>query len=177
MRDGRCKIHQERKRCDPGGRLPVGYSGETGIGDTGTCQPGYDPPSNGFDHLHFEIRDGGLYQKDCVHPLLVLPYIDATAPQVAIKSMDVSDPSAPIVDVTVQLPPEELDLNRVEVIVYDDSGGSLVEVDRHAYDMIEWNWLARRKRPDPRNINISSLQMNLLKTSLISSGAIIMSYK
>jgi murein DD-endopeptidase MepM/ murein hydrolase activator NlpD len=118
----------------------IGDSGESEIGATGVCYPDDLYPDSGFDHLHFEIRDGHIRQMNTVHPLLVLPYIDTTAPQVTINSVDVSDPTSPIVDLTVELLLDALDFNRVEVVVYDSSSGSLIEVDRHAFDMMQWNF-------------------------------------
>ena len=110
------------------GRL-IGYSGES---------------SSGFAHLHFEVRDGGIYQRHAVHPLLVLPYGDSDgstgsglAPSAIIKNVRRVDPEMLQVEVSVTASPEELDLNRLEVFVYD-AGGS--ELARHSFDMNDWNF-------------------------------------
>jgi murein DD-endopeptidase MepM/ murein hydrolase activator NlpD len=104
---------------------------------------GYTGQSDaGFEHLHFEIRDGGLNQRDCVHPLAVLPFTDASAPPVTLMSVDLSQlPDTLVVDASVTLPPAELDLNRVEVHVFDTSGGQIIPTDTFSYDFNEWNRL------------------------------------
>lgn len=138
-------IHVAQATLPPGtivtqGQI-VAQSGESLIGYTGVCHPDDQPSPGGFDHLHFEIRDGGVTQKSCVHPLLVLPYPDAGPPAVTIASVDAADPMHPIVKVTVTTTPMETDLESVEVIVYDRSTGTPVEVDRHLVDLMEWTYL------------------------------------
>lgn len=117
----------------------IGYSGESNIGGNTACDP-----DNNFDHLHFEIRDNDYHEDHAIHPLVLLPYANETVPMIQFSSLDVSDPISPIVSFKVHEDRDEnmeLDLNRVEVIIYDKSGGSLVVVDQHAYDMMEWNLL------------------------------------
>jgi hypothetical protein len=117
----------------------IAYSGETGIEDVNpTCDP---DPAGGFDHLHFEIRNGGVWQEDAVHPLTRLAYPDLTAPQVMITNVNTADTANPTVDVRVELPPAELDLNRVEVVLFDNSGASPVEISRRSFDMQKWTAL------------------------------------
>ena len=118
----------------------IGYSGESGIGHTGVCQPDTaDGVEGGFDHLHFEFRDGGIKQMHAIHPLRVLPYPETTAATgLTVNSVDTADPSDYQVDLTVLLPPGELDLNRVEVAIYDGSNGSLL--GEHAFDMNQWTY-------------------------------------
>lgn len=80
---------------------------------------GYSGASEtGFEHLHFEIRWGGIYQKDCIHPLLVLPYEDQTGPEIRSASADFSNPLLPQVDVQVVVPASELDLEMVKVKIF-----------------------------------------------------------
>lgn len=119
----------------------VAKSGESGIGYTGVCQQDGPPQVGGFDHLHFEIRDGGVTQKSCVHPLLALPYPDAGPPAVAISNVDASDPMHPVVTLTATTPPQETDLESVEIIVYDRSTGTPVEASRRLVDLMEWTFL------------------------------------
>jgi murein DD-endopeptidase MepM/ murein hydrolase activator NlpD len=71
-----------------------------------------------YGHLHFEIRDGNLWQKDCVHPMAAMPYDDLSAPDVAIDNVDWTIPSAPVVQVTVSVSVDELDLRAVEIVMY-----------------------------------------------------------
>ena len=137
----------------------IGFVGESGIGkgdvnstadDTQPLDFSTDLPGNqqgGFDHLHFEIRDSGLLQKNAVHPLLELPYRDSdglggsgAAPEIAVSDIHFPDPSDPTrleVKVKVTAPPEELDLDLVEVSVSDISGTILF--DHHVFDMNQWN--------------------------------------
>ncbi|MGB4979574.1 MAG: Ig-like domain-containing protein, partial [Anaerolineae bacterium] len=120
----------------------IGLSGETRIGSSGVCTPGVNlAVGNGFDHLHFEILDGDVYQQGATHPLRYLPYTDAGAPQLRIDGVNALNSLRPIVSLSASLPPAELDLNRVEVIAYNNSGGSLTEVDRQTFDMLDWNAL------------------------------------
>ncbi len=75
-----------------------------------------------------------------VHSLLVLPYNDTTAPQVTLDSVDLTNSLLPIVHLTATTATNEIDLNQVTVILYDNSGGSLVEIDRHVFDIMEWTY-------------------------------------
>ncbi len=104
-----------------GGQI-IGYSGVS---------------QNGFEHLHFEIRDGGIHQRHCIHPLVVLPYEDRGAPQLIIAHVSTGSPTRPKVDVTVTSKPEELDFNRIEVFIFNGSSGDTIY--HHAYDMMRWN--------------------------------------
>jgi murein DD-endopeptidase MepM/ murein hydrolase activator NlpD len=105
----------------------IGYSGESAAG---------------FKHLHFEIRDGGLNRMDCIHPLAVLPFDDLSAPGVTIASVDLSSiPASLGVGTSIIVPPSEIDLNRVEVSVFDASQSLLIPVDSFACDFNEWNRL------------------------------------
>jgi murein DD-endopeptidase MepM/ murein hydrolase activator NlpD len=99
---------------------------------------GYSGVSHsGFEHLHFEIRDGGIHQKHCIHPLVVLPYEDRGAPQVKITTVSTESPAKPKVGVTVTSKSHELDFNRVEVFIYKESFGNTLY--HHAYDTMRWN--------------------------------------
>ena len=88
----------------------IGYTGES---------------ASGFDHLHFVVRDApaddvfSRWQRDTVHTLFVLPYQDAAALNITVGPVDQSDPLAPVVDVAVIS--QRLDINRVELFVYDDA--------------------------------------------------------
>jgi hypothetical protein len=121
----------------------IGYSGETGVGQGNAAQlfcardlPGEQ--QGGFDHLHFEIRYGGLYQANTIHPLHFLPYPDTTPPDVDIAAIDLSDAAAAIISATVELPPGELDLNRVELSVHDQAGAT---VYTYTFDMDSWTFV------------------------------------
>ncbi len=91
-------------------------------------------------HLHFEVRDApsqdpySYWQRDCIHPLAVLPYADAGAANMSLDvAVDDTSPTNPLVTVEVSMPVEvELDLNRVEVTVYENTAG-LVEVAQTAH--------------------------------------------
>ena len=100
------------------------------IGYSGTSQ-------SGFEHLHFEIRDGGIHQKHCIHPLLVLPYEDTGPPGITITHVSTGSPPRPRVGVTVTTGSREVDLNRVEVHIYRKSHGRTLY--HRAYDMMKWN--------------------------------------
>jgi murein DD-endopeptidase MepM/ murein hydrolase activator NlpD len=117
----------------------VGYSGES---------------ASGFDHLHFEIRNAPAddtksgWQRDAIHPLSALPYSDPTPPTVTFGAVDTTDPLNPVVEVTVTTP--RVDVNRVELLLYDFGAQRLVQPgntpDERGYnvypswfDMNEWN--------------------------------------
>ena len=108
----------------------IGYSGSS---------------TSDFEHLHFEIRDNGLYQRNCVHPLTAMPYADLTAPAVAIDDVDWTDPSNPVVQVTVDVSVDELDLGAVEVCTYRrtllaNHLYSYQEVDAQRFDIMYRNY-------------------------------------
>ncbi|NKB49627.1 MAG: tandem-95 repeat protein [Alphaproteobacteria bacterium] len=110
--------------------------------------------ASGFDHLHFEIRDApaddkfSSWQRDAIHPLIVLPYSDPTPPTVTFGAVDTSSPSNPVVEVKVDTP--RVDVNRVELLLYDFAAQRLIQPgntpDARGYnaypswfDMTEWN--------------------------------------
>ena len=106
----------------------IGYTGES---------------SNGFKHLHFEIRNArpddpfSSWQRDAVHPLRILPYVSQpTHTQVIITQVNVTNPMNPRVELSVVQPSSirTLDVNRIEVEVYDKSNGSLVPQAGEAAD-------------------------------------------
>ncbi len=90
----------------------IGYTGASG---------------NGFEHLHFAIRDApaqdpySAWWRDSVHPLIALPYPDRGASTIRISQLrvDVTNPQNPIVSATITMPlTVELDLDRVEIEAY-----------------------------------------------------------
>ena len=145
----------------------IAYSGESGIEDSGDCNPN----GGGFNHLHFEIREGGINQQHTIHPLQVLPYPDTGASSLAlgITSVDAAASKRWDVAASVTLPQTvELDLNRVEVTVYDSSSGSLVQVDQHAYDMYDWNFqfsLSQMDDPDFNGVTVAPARFNARSSS------------
>jgi murein DD-endopeptidase MepM/ murein hydrolase activator NlpD len=107
---------------------------------------------SGFPHLHFEIREGGIYQKDCIHPLRWLPYNDTTAHRIVIDSKNI--PRGSSLQFTVILPPDELDLKRVEINIYGMVQGRQVKIDERFFDMEEYNsWYKDPKILDNPEIN------------------------
>jgi murein DD-endopeptidase MepM/ murein hydrolase activator NlpD len=99
--------------------------------------------TNGFEHLHFEIRRPTDSKRDCVHPLDVLPYVDNGAPSLEITKVDTTNPIAPSVTVKVDVPANELDLRRVSVETFeaDDAAplDALKALSEQVYDYEEWN--------------------------------------
>ncbi|HFD12853.1 MAG TPA: M23 family metallopeptidase, partial [Crenotrichaceae bacterium] len=109
------------------------------IGDTvskGQHIANAGPGLSGFEHLHFEVREApgdfdpqSAWQRDAIHPLLVLPYADTGVDniQLSIVNVDVTDPLNPKPTVVVRMANNvELDLNRIEVQVYEKGlAGSL----------------------------------------------------
>lgn len=116
--------------------LQLGTTGDSEIGLNGICQPG---DAGGFDHLHFEIRDGGNLSLHAVHPLLVFP-VNATTPQIEIKHVTVTNPVSPVVHVRVTTPDIEPDFDRVELVLSDISTVNPVEIDRFVFDIQDWSY-------------------------------------
>jgi len=107
----------------------IGYSGSS---------------TGGYEHVHFEIRDNGLWQSNCVNPMLTMPYDDDSAPTVVIDDVDWSDPSRPVVQVTVSVAVDELDLNAVEVCMYRKTDEAIIfpyeEIDYQRFDIMYRNY-------------------------------------
>ncbi|KAH3765675.1 M23 family metallopeptidase [Pelomyxa schiedti] len=79
---------------------------------------------SGFAHLHFEIREGGLYQKNCVNPWKYLPYTDTVDSHTAGIGDQVScGPNEMNVTLSASQSANELDLNLIELRLLDSSGG------------------------------------------------------
>lgn len=99
--------------------------------------------TNGFEHLHFEIRKPADGKKDCVHPLDILPYADKGAPTLTLGAVDMANPLTPAVTATVVVPGAELDLKRVSVFTYEAAAGvslaGLKPLSEQAYDVEDWN--------------------------------------
>lgn len=94
----------------------IGHSGES---------------ANGFAHLHFEVRDAPPFdpfsgwQRDCVHPLELLPYVDlgASALAVSFLGVETDDPGHPVPELEVELTGiSEADFARLQVDVYEAIG-------------------------------------------------------
>jgi len=88
----------------------IGYTGES---------------ESGFPHLHFEIREGGLYQKDAVNPFKYLPYDDTVDHTVVINGVYMHTPGPEDPTVTaraiVTALRNELDFNRITIMVDNGS--------------------------------------------------------
>jgi len=97
---------------------------------------------SGFAHLHFEIRDNGIYQKNCINPWKAMPYQDTMNLSISfVNDPDFSDPLTPEAEAIVSSPSNELDFNRVKIEVFDISGGSEVSLASQTYDIESWNYL------------------------------------
>ena len=100
------------------------------IGYSGTSDS--VPP---FPHLHFEIREGGFYQRHNVNPFLYLPYTDTVRHTVAFSAVETAPPVGDSVLVTatvvVTAPRDELDFNAITLEVRDVDGSLL---DRRSLD-------------------------------------------
>ena len=92
---------------------------------------------SGFEHLHFEIREGGSRQADAVHPLGYLPHADTSPATVRIDEVIFDDPAVPIVHGVVTRPATELDFVRMDVEVYSAVDNRLMS--SQGYDVNEWN--------------------------------------
>ena len=133
------------------------------VGYTGTSE-------SGFAHLHLEIRDNGLYQKNCINPWRAMPYQDTLNLNISfVNNPDFSNPSSLQVEAEVSSPANELDFNRVKVEVFDISGGSEVSLASQSYDIELWNYLYTPEsnpdqyltNPDFNGIEVSPAVFNI----------------
>lgn len=115
------------------------------IGYSGTSDS--DPP---FPHLHFEIREGGFYQRHNVNPFLYLPYTDTVRHTVAFSAVETAPPVGDSVLVTatvvVTAPRDELDFNAITLEVRDVDGSLL---DWRSLDFHARTALTPYPVPDP----------------------------
>lgn len=115
------------------------------IGYSGTSNS--NPP---FPHLHFEIREGGFYQRHNVNPFLYLPYTDTVRHTVAFSDVVTAPPVGDSVLVTatvvVTAPRNELDFNTITLEVRDANGSLL---DRRSLDFHARTALTPYPVPDP----------------------------
>ncbi len=120
--------------------------------------------ASGFAHLHFETRDGGLYQRDCVSPFVFLPYGGAAPPAVSIDTVDTAAPGLARVTVTVSKPridpSDALDFNAITVSTWQDDGKALEMLDSHTYDMTAWNLAYTPLPPEDANVNMDNPEFN-----------------
>ena len=111
--------------------------------------------ASGFAHLHFETRDApgfdplSRWQRDCIHPLEVLPYQSSAVPAITFDSVDTTNPNNPTVQLTVNT--SRLDVRRVELEVSDTVGTVVTQpgntpdskgynVQPSWFGMNEWNF-------------------------------------
>jgi murein DD-endopeptidase MepM/ murein hydrolase activator NlpD len=90
-----------------------------------------------FPHLHFEIRERGLYQKHTVNPFKYLPYTDTVSHTIAINGtyIHTADPgNSPTVTAraVVTSSRNELDFNRIAMVVNNGSGTDQRTIDFQA---------------------------------------------
>lgn len=125
-------IHLLDVDVDIGDEVDVGDD----IGDSGKA-------TNGFEHLHFEVRRPGDAKTDCVHPLEILPYEDQGPPRLTIDSVNNENPMAPIVTVTATVPARELDLKSIRVATFEAPVAPMLEeqtpLSEQTYDVDDWN--------------------------------------
>lgn len=78
-------------------------------------------PGSGFPHVHFEIREGDVYRRNCVHPLSYLPYVDTGGGEIGRVAVTRSEGDGRT-SFVVRLPDDELDMRRVGVAVRAPDG-------------------------------------------------------
>ena len=88
-----------------------------------------------YQHLHFELREGGTYQAVCRNPLERMPYTDTGAPTgpTLVGANQTVDET--LLYFTFTTPDTELDLNAIEV----DWGS----------DQVRWDWQVANKANGP----------------------------
>lgn len=110
---------------------PGDYIATSGLSNDGTAR------------LHFEIRQPGTEQVDCVHPFRVLPYFDRGAPTLVVDDIDTTTPSAPKVTVRVVVRNRELDLVRISAATFEAPQAALLDglspMSEQTWDMEQWS--------------------------------------
>ena len=136
------------------------FNETVGVGDNVTKGDliGYSYKSlvSGFEHLHFEIRAGGYFQRDCCNPWKYLPNMDNSyttfEANVTLTPNYNSLPCEAVVNISV--PPDQLTFNRIELHV---NGGDVIRV----FDMCEDNL--------EHSSNASELDLPLLEGNIYIS--------
>ena len=81
---------------------------------------------SGFPHLHFEMRSGSLWRKDSVNPFRFLPYFNTATHTVQIANVNMNNPASPVISIMVSSSRQELDINIVEIAVFDAGNNMLL---------------------------------------------------
>lgn len=122
--------------------------------------------ASGFAHLHFEVRDKGIYQKNCVNPYEFLSYKDSQNLKIEIEKTDFSDKYNPEIGIKVYSDRQELDFNRVKVTIIDALSTSKPRIlGSNYFDANEWNWLYS----DIYNLDNPDLNGILISPSVFNS--------
>ncbi|MCA9603735.1 MAG: M23 family metallopeptidase, partial [Myxococcales bacterium] len=100
------------------------------IGYTGTSK-------SEFEHLHFEIRDGGIYQQNAIHPLRMLPHDEAVDLSATVEANVAADEHGFAAEVNVLDPHGALDVTAVRVRLLDRDSHELR--DERTFEMETWN--------------------------------------
>jgi len=115
--------------------IPVSESEEVAQGDI-IAYSGVSENENRFPHLHFEIRDGSVYQNDTVNPFQYLPYDDGLNHSVAISGVYLHPTGSGDAIVTaraiVTSPRNELDFNAITLTVNSAAGTAQRTIDFQA---------------------------------------------
>ncbi len=90
-----------------------------------------------FPHLHFEVREGGPEQVNCVHPLRFLPTPGGLPPVLALRRTDEDTPSNVTAEVDVTLPAASPGLLEVAVSTSNRATGELIH--ERVFNYEEWN--------------------------------------
>lgn len=90
-----------------------------------------------FDHLHFEVRAGGLFQRHCCNPWKYLPNINNnyTSFIADIQLIPNFNNLSCEAVVNVSVPPDQLTMNRIELHIVNDE----VETVLRTFDFCEDN--------------------------------------
>lgn len=78
---------------------------------------------NGFQHLHFEIREGSFFRRDAINPWRYLPYSDTVRHTAVITHI------SPQKAITIQVstPSDELDINEITLAIRSMTDGQLLD--------------------------------------------------
>ena len=122
--------------------------------------------SDGVANLHFEVRNGGIYQQNCAHPLMLLPYENRFAPVARIESLISEEEERGRLTLTVLTAANEWDLARVEMSVL---AGARKKVER-VYDLVSINYQNSPKEDPNRQLHSQDLNSVIAEPKPVRSG-------
>jgi murein DD-endopeptidase MepM/ murein hydrolase activator NlpD len=80
-------------------------------------------PISEFEHLHFELREGGVNQINCINPWKYLPYTPLSQNMKIEQADYIADKKS--IKLLISTKPQELDFNSIEIEFLDKNNKTL----------------------------------------------------